>query len=75
MTSFSLDLEVLNWVHEHPRGQRSAAVNRAILFHINARTVMESRDQLQELVYEYSEKIASLEDEVESLKENIEVIA
>ena len=75
MTSFSLDLEVLNWVHEHPRGQRSAAVNRAILFHINARTVMESRDQLQELVYEYSEKITSLEDEIQSLRENVEVIA
>ncbi len=75
MTSFSLDLEVLNWVHGHPRGQRSAAVNRAILFHINARTVMESRDRLQELVYEYSEKIASLEDEIRFLKENIEVIA
>ena len=75
MTCFSLDLEVLNWVHEYPRGQRSAAVNRAILFHIHARTVMESRDQLQELVYEYSEKIASLEDEIQCLRENIEVIA
>ena len=75
MTSFSLELEVLNWVHGHPRGQRSAAVNRAILFHIHARTVMESRDQLQELVYEYSEKIASLEDELQCLRETIEVIA
>ena len=75
MTSFSLDLEVLNWVHGHRRGQRSAAVNRAIVFYMHAGAVMESRDQLQELVYEYSEKIASLEDEVESLKENIEVIA
>jgi len=74
MTSFSLDLEVLNWVHEYPRGQRSAAVNRAILFHINARTVMESRDKLQELVYEYSEEITSLRDEIQSLTENIEVI-
>ena len=75
MTSFSLSIEALNWINGFPRGERSAEVNRAILFHIHARTVMESRDQLQELVYEYSEKIASLEDEVESLKENIEVIA
>jgi peptidoglycan hydrolase CwlO-like protein len=50
-------------------------VNRAILFYMHAGAVMESRDQLQELVYEYSEKIASLEDEIQCLKENIEVIA
>ena len=75
MTCFSLDLEVLNWVHGYRRGLRSAAVNRAILFYIHSGAVMESRDQLQELVYEYSEKIASLEDEIRFLKENIEVIA
>ena len=75
MTCFSLDLEVLNWVHGYRRGLRSAAVNRAILFFVHSGAVVKSRDQLQKLVYEYSEKIASLEDEVESLKENIEVIA
>ena len=75
MTSFSLDLEVLNWVHEYPRGQRSAAVNRAILSYMHHGAVVRSRNQLQKLVLEYSEKIVSLEDEVESLKENIEVIA
>jgi hypothetical protein len=75
MTCFSLNLEVLNWVHGHQRGQRSAAVNRAIVFYMHAGAVMESRDQLQELVYEYSEKIASLEDENQCLKESIEVIA
>ena len=74
MTSFSLDLEVLNWVHEYPRGQRSAAVNRAILFFVHSGAVVKSRDKLQELVYEYSEEITSLKDEIQSLTENIEVI-
>ena len=75
MTSFSLDLEVLNWVQKYPRGQRSATVNRAILFYIHHGTVVRSRNQLQKLVLEYSEKIVSLEDEVESLKGKIEVMA
>ena len=74
MTSFSLSLESLNWVNGFPRGERSAEVNRAILFYVHHGIVAKSRDQLQGLVYEYSEKIASLEDEVQSLTENIEVI-
>ena len=75
MTSFSLSIEALNWVNGFPRGERSAEVNRAILFYVHRGAVAKSRDQLQELVYEYSEKIASLEDEIRFLKENIEVIA
>ena len=75
MTSFSLSWGALNWIYGFPRGERSAEVNRAILFYVDHGAVAKSRDQLQELVYEYWEKIASLEDEVQSLKENIEVIA
>ena len=71
MTSFSLSLDSLTWVNTLPRGQRSSEVDRAILFYINSRTVIDSRDKLQELALEYSRTIDSLESQVSSLKRQL----
>jgi hypothetical protein len=66
--SFSLDLECVQWVKTHPRGRRSAAVNRAILFYMHHGEVMESRDRLQNLVIYYSEVIESQSLRINSLE-------
>ena len=71
MTSFSLNLESITWINTLPRGQRSSEVNRAILFYIHSRTVIDSRNKLQELVLEYSRTIDSLESEVSLLKDQL----
>ena len=68
--AFSLSLESLQWIHTFPRGQRSAAVERAINFYMNNNEVLISRDSLQELVLEYSEQIESLEEQIENLRKN-----
>jgi hypothetical protein len=80
--SFSLDLECVQWVKIHPRGQRSAAVNRAIHFYMQHGSVMEARDRLQDLVFHYSEEIESLRSriysleraDVDSIEESFEVV-
>ena len=70
--AFSLSLNSLNWIHTHPRGQRSAAVERAITFFMHHGEVQASRDRLQELVIEYSERVESLEAQLKSLEEQTE---
>ena len=72
--AFSLSLNSLNWIHTHPRGQRSAAVERAINFFMHHGEVQASRDHLQELVFEYSDRIESLEARIQSLKEQTEAV-
>ena len=72
--AFSLSLNSLNWIHTHPRGQRSAAVERAITFFMHHGEVQASRDRLQELVFEYSERIESLEAQKQLPEEHAEAV-
>ena len=72
--AFSLSLESLNWIHTHPRGQWSAAVECAINFYMHHGEVRTSRDCLQELVLEYSDRIQSLEGQIQLLEEHTEAV-
>jgi len=65
--AFSLSLESLNWIHTHPRGQWSAAVECAINFYMHHGEVRTSRDCLQELVLEYEGQIQLLEEHTEAV--------